>query len=46
LDIDFDYENKGKAIPPPKNRKPDKSNYYLIDPSPSVFITQDDIGGH
>ena len=39
--IEFDYEGKGKNIPPPKDRHPDTSNYYEIEPSPDAHIIQD-----
>lgn len=39
--IEFDYQNKGKAIPPPKDRVPDTSNYYEVEPSPDAHVIQD-----
>ena len=41
MGIEFDYEGKGKAIPPPKDRQPDQSNYYEVEPSPNAHIIQD-----
>ena len=39
--MDFDYKNKGKAIPPDQNRVPDQSNYVEVEPSPDAHIIQD-----
>ncbi|CDW81668.1 UNKNOWN [Stylonychia lemnae] len=36
--VPFDYKKKGKAIPPPKDRKPNHNNYYQVDPSPNAHI--------
>ena len=35
----FDYANKGKAIPPPKDRKPAHTDYHHIQPVRSPPLT-------
>ena len=39
--VDFEFKNKGKAIPPDASRHPDESNYVEVDPSPDAHIIQD-----
>ncbi len=37
----FDYANKGRNIPPPKDRMPNPANYVEIEPSPDAHIIQE-----
>ena len=39
--MEFDYANKGSAIPPPKDRMPQNNEYVNMDPSPDAHIIQD-----
>ena len=37
----FDYHQKGKHIPPSKDKVPDLSQYPQVDPSPDAHVIQD-----
>ena len=39
--VEFNYEEKGAAIPPPKDRQPNTSDYKLIEPSPNANVIED-----
>ena len=39
--VEFDYANKGAAIPPPKDRQADASGYNVVEPSPDAHVIQD-----
>merc|ERR1712226_323711 len=41
MGTEFDYKNKGKSIPPPRDRLPDTQNYYEMEPSPDAHMIQD-----
>lgn len=38
--VPFEYKDKGKAIPPPKDRKPQHADYQEIQPSKDAHISE------